>query len=54
MILECIRHCHKKGNRFAHGYLIYALHCFAIALVQTLVPSILLTLAYLTQMIAIL
>lgn len=53
VILECIRHCHRKRNHFAHGYLIYALYCFAIALVQTLVPSILLTLAYPTQMIAI-
>ena len=50
--LECIRHSYKT-NRFTHGYLIFPLHCFAISLLQKLLPAIILTLAYPTQMFAI-
>ena len=50
--LECIRHSYKT-NRFTHGYLIFPLHYFAISLLLMLVPAIILTLAYPTQMFAI-
>ena len=53
VIIICIRHCHKNGNHFTHGYLIFPLHCFLISFLQMLIPSITLTLAYPTQMISI-
>ena len=52
MTLICICHSYET-IRFTHGYLILPLHCFVIAVLQTLLPSTILTLAYPTQMIAI-
>ena len=53
VMLRCIAHCCERNNGFKHGYLILSLHCFVIALLQMLIPTIILALAYPTQMLAI-
>ena len=53
VILISFAHCCERNKRFTHGYLIFSLHGFAIAILHILIPAIILVLAYPTQMLAI-
>ena len=53
VVIPHIVHCCKNGNHLSHGYVLYPLHFFISALFFMWFPTIILVLAYPTQMLAI-